>query len=113
MEYYTALATSDNAADSSVFILFMLNAIRDALVELLNTAQVRAQVTEQVERLLTLLGEESLSAKELMSRFELKHRQSFSNLYLKLALKLGLIEMTIPDKLNSSKQKYRAVKRIW
>ena len=109
-EYYDVLAASDNAADSTTFIEFMLHAIRDALGELLQTEQVREQVTAQVERLLDVLGGESLSAKELLDRLGLKHRQSFSNLYLKPALELGLIEMTIPDRPNSSKQKYRVAR---
>jgi Fic family protein len=110
-EYYAALAIADKAADSTTFVEFMLCAIRDALNELLQTKQVREQVTEQVERLLTVLGEETLSVKELLERLGLKHRQSFSNSYLRPALALGLIEMTAPDKPNSNRQKYRAVKR--
>lgn len=109
-EYYDVLAVSDKAADSTAFIEFMLRAIRDALGELMRTEQVRAQVTAQVERLLDVLGNEDLSAKELLNRLGLKHRQSFSENYLRPALELGLIEMTLPDKPNSSKQKYRAVR---
>jgi len=86
-------------------------AIVFALIELLQTEQVREQVTEQVERLMSVLGKETLSAKELLSKLKLRHRQSFSNLYLKPALELGLIEMTLPDKPNSSKQKYQAKRR--
>jgi Fic family protein len=106
-QYYKALADADNAADSTGFVEYMLEAIRDALRELIYTEQVREQVTEQVERLLTVLGKETLSAKELLLRLGLKHRQSFSNLYIKPALRLELIEMILPDKPNSSKQKYR------
>jgi len=107
-EYYRVLAASDMASDSTVFVEFMLGAINAAISNLLQTEQVREQVTEQVERLLAALGREILSAKELLERLGLKHRQSFSKLYLHPALSLGLIEMTIPDKPNSSKQKYRA-----
>jgi len=110
-EYYDVLAVADKAADSTAFIEFMLRVIRDALGELLRTEQVREQVTEQVERLLTALSSETLSAKELLERLGLKHRPTFSNNYLRPALELGLIEMTVPDKPNSSKQRYRAVKR--
>lgn len=106
-EYYDILAIADKAADSTVFIEFMLRVIKDALSEFLQTEQVREQVTEQVERLLAVLGNETLSAKELLERLGLKHRQSFSSNYLRPALELGLIEMTVPDKPNSSKQKYR------
>lgn len=37
----------------------------------------------------------------------LKHRPTFLYDYLKPALEQGFIEMTIPDKSNSSLQKYR------
>jgi len=37
----------------------------------------------------------------------LKGQANFRDRYLKPALKAGLIEMTIPDKPRSSKQKYR------
>ena len=109
-EYYDVLAAADKAANSTVFVEFMLRAIRDALSEFLRTEQVREQVTVQVERLLTALGNETLSAKELLERLGMKHRQSFSDNYLRPALELGLIEMTAPDKPNSSRQKYRAVR---
>ena len=42
-----------------------------------------------------------------MQLLELKHRPTFLYDYLKPALEQGFIEMTIPDKPNSSLQKYR------
>lgn len=45
-----------------------------------------------------------------MELLRLKHRPSFRGNYLLSALKLGYIEMTILDKPNSSKQKYKLVK---
>ena len=54
-------------------------------------------------------GGDTLSAKEILERLGLKHRSTLSNNYLRPALALGWIERTIPDKPNSSKQKYRAV----
>ena len=101
------LAACDKAADSTAFVEFMLRALNDSLKELLRTAQVREQVTVQVEKLMAVLGGETLPARELMARLKLKHRQTFANTYLRPALELGLIEMTVPDKPNSSKQKYR------
>ena len=109
-EYYSVLAEADKAADSTVFIAFMLCVIRDALSEILQTEQVRVQVTVQVEQLMTALGGDTLSAKEILERLGLKHRPSLSNNYLRPALALRWIERTIPDKPNSSKQKYRAVR---
>jgi hypothetical protein len=66
-------------------------------------------VTVQVERLLTALGNETLSAKELLGRLALKHRPTFLTNYLRPALEIGLIEMTVPDKPNSNRQRYKAV----
>ena len=109
-EYYEVLAAADKTADSTVFIEFMLGIIKDALNDLLKTGQVREQVTVQVEKLLVALGDEILSAKELLNRLGLRHRPTFTTTYLHPALKLGLIEMTIPDKPNSNKQKYRKVR---
>jgi hypothetical protein len=89
----------------------MLRIIRDTLSEALRTEQVREQVTVQVKKLLTALGNETLSTRELLERRGLKHRPTFTTTYLRPALELDLIEMTIPDKPNSNKQRYRAVKR--
>jgi Fic family protein len=104
--YYDALKSADKATDAGVFVEFILQAIADALLELAQTAQVRAQVTAQVERLLEALDSGELSTAELMGQLGLKHRQSFRSLYLLPALELGLVKMTIPDKPNSSRQKY-------
>ena len=102
-EYYNALGKADSKADSGVFIEFLLQAIYDSLKEYDKTEQV----TEQVERLLDAIGDDIVSSKELMERLGIKHRPNFRDKYLLPAMKLGLIEMTIPDKPNSSKQRYR------
>ena len=50
---------------------------------------------------------DTLTTKELMDRLGLKHRPTFRKNYLLPSMELGLVEMTIPDKPNSSRQKYR------
>jgi ATP-dependent DNA helicase RecG len=61
-------------------------------------------------RLLSVMeGEHSRG--ELQERLQLKHRDSFTALYLQPALDAGAIQMTIPDKPNSSKQRYRLTER--
>jgi len=65
------------------------------------------QVTEQVKKIVLTLGGNTLSTNEIMQLLELKHRPTFLYDYLKPALEQGLIEMTIPDKPNSSLQKNR------
>ncbi len=52
-----------------------------------------------------------MSRSELQEIIGLNDRKSFSNRYLNPALKDKLIEMTIPNKPNSSSQKYRLTKK--
>ena len=54
-----------------------------------------------------MLGDDTLSAAELMERLGLSHRPTFRKNYLNPALKKNLIERTIPDKPNSKNQKYK------
>lgn len=108
--YYKVLGECDKDADSVQFIEFMLESIRDSLVEISLTEQVGVQVSEQVEALLNAIGDDCISGKELMERVGLKHRPTFRKNYLLPAIENGYLEMTIPDKPNSSKQKYRKVK---
>ena len=65
------------------------------------------QVTEQVKKLVRVLSNNTWSTSEMIQSLELKHRPTFLYDYLKPALEQGFIEMTIPDKPNSSLQKYR------
>ena len=117
-EYYAALRASDQSADSSVFVSFMLGVIKDSLEEISVKGVCSDQVCDQesdqvanpVRRLLAALGDETLSAIELMNRLGLSHRPTFRKNYLDPSLEAHLIERTIPDKPNSSKQKYRKVR---
>jgi ATP-dependent DNA helicase RecG len=74
------------------------------------TEQVAAHVAEHVaEHVVQLLraceGEQSRA--ELMSALSLVHREHFRESHLVPALAAGYLEMTIPDKPKSSRQKYR------
>lgn len=60
-----------------------------------------------VDRLLSILGNDILSAAEIMERLGLSHRPTFRKNYLNPALEQKLIERTIPDRPNSKNQKYR------
>lgn len=118
-EYYDSLAQADKDADSAVFAELMLEIIRDTLSE----AEVIHKQTDQdsdqdsdqdndfVRELLKVMGNQTLSAAELMKRLGLSHRPTFRKNYLTPALKAGLIERTIPDKLSSRNQKYRKVRK--
>lgn len=110
--YYAALALSDQAAEATPFVEFMLGALRQALLESDANEQVDeqvgVQVSVQVERLLQVLAPgEALKASELMQRLGLASRPAFSKNYLKPALAEGLIEMIDPASPRSPVQKYR------
>ncbi|MBR0091014.1 MAG: Fic family protein [Lachnospiraceae bacterium] len=114
-EYYDALGASTAGGNCAVFVEFMLEIISDTIGEIVrdgwNTDQDNDQDTDQdksaVERLMLVLGEETLSAVEMMRRLHLSHRPTFRQNYLNPALEQGVIERTIPDKPNSKNQKYR------
>ena len=114
-EYYDALDAADKQVDSAGFVELMLEIIRDSLKEVTvvgrSTDQDGDQVTDQdkspVDRLLSVLGNDMLSATEIMERLGLSHRPTFRKNYLNPALEQNLIERTIPDRPNSKNQKYR------
>lgn len=114
-DYYDALAIADSQADSAGFVELMLEIILESLKETAvvdrRTDQDSDQVTDQdhspTDRLLSVLGENALSAVELMERLGLSHRPTFRKNYLNPALEQKLIERTIPDKPSSRNQKYR------
>ena len=73
------------------------------------TGQVTGQVAEEAApevRLLRVLSGE-MTRQDIQEALGLKHRDHFNQAYLLPALQAGLIEMTIPDKPRSSKQRYR------
>lgn len=68
------------------------------------------QVSESVRRVLLVVEGEMKSA-DIQNRLQLKHRETFRDNYLIPAINEGYIEMTIPDKPNSSKQRYRLTEK--
>jgi ATP-dependent DNA helicase RecG len=64
------------------------------------------EVTPEVTKLIRLLSGEMLR-RDLQAAMDLKDDEHFRKAYLIPALNAGLIAMTIPDKPNSSKQRYR------
>ena len=67
---------------------------------------VTPEVTPEVMRLIQVLTQE-LSRSEIMQYLALKDEKHFRQAYLQAGIAQGVIEMTIPDKPQSSLQKYR------
>ncbi len=71
------------------------------------TDQDTDQVTDQVKQLINSIGEKPLSTLELLKILSLNHRPTLRENYIKPALQIGYVTMTIPDKPNSRMQKYK------
>ena len=78
--YYKALNASNTAGESTIFVTFMLEVIRDALKNVIDSQNIRQSVGINVgtneEKVLTLLRQDSkLTAKTLASTLGLTDRQ--------------------------------------
>lgn len=71
-----------------------------------SSKQPTPQVTPQVEALIKVLSQE-MNRQQIQEYLNLSDREYFRSNYLKPALELKLIEMTLTDKPNSRLQKYR------
>lgn len=69
------------------------------------TDQVTPEVTPEERLVLAVTGE--MTRQALRGAIGLKDDEHFRKFYLLPALDAGLVEMTIPDKPKTSKQKYR------
>ncbi len=100
-ELVAAFEQCDLYGEVGPFLRFFLRSIYRALGT--------EQESPEIQRLLSCMDEEAYTTKELMERLGLKHRPTFRDKYLLPAMDRGMVEMTIPDKPNSSQQRYRKV----
>jgi ATP-dependent DNA helicase RecG len=68
--------------------------------------ETAGQVTGQVEKILLILDNQSLSVKEMMQCLSLRGRDNFLTSYLQPALEQGFIEMKYSKNPNHPKQRY-------
>jgi predicted HTH transcriptional regulator len=74
------------------------------------TGEVAGEVTGEVQRLLAvLIGE--MKRTDIQEALVLRHEEYFREAYLIPALNAGVVEMTIPGKPTSSKQRYRLTQK--
>lgn len=106
--YYKAIANSNQAGNSNMFIEFMLDSIFETLTRIVKSAQLEInQMSSQVNKLLTIMSiDVPYSTIELMELLEMKSRAAFKKNYLDPSIESGLIKMTIPDTPNSRNQRY-------
>jgi ATP-dependent DNA helicase RecG len=71
---------------------------------------VTPEVTPEVRRILSIISGE-MTRGQIQEKLGLRDEKHFRENYQQVAVKLGLIEMSIPDKPRSSKQKYRLTEK--
>lgn len=107
-EYYDAIARCHVAGTSTVFIEFMLSRIDKILDEI--SVQIRdnnEQLSEYIKKMLEAMEYDvPYTSKSLMDKLGLKSKEGFRRNYLRPAMDMNLIRMTIPDKPNSRNQRY-------
>lgn len=107
-EYYESIARCHAAGESTIFIEFMLSQIDKILDDI--SVQFNAEnesLSEAVKNLLAIMDYDiPYTSKALMEKLGLKSREGFRKNYLRPAIELNLIRMSIPDKPNSRNQRY-------
>ena len=106
-EYYNAISKCHVNGNSTFFIEFMLKQIDSVLEEIATQINEDSeQLSDCVELLDVMEYDVAYTSNQLMEKLELKFREGFRRNYLKHALELNLVCMTIPDKPNSKNQRY-------
>lgn len=107
-EYYNAISKCHVNGNSTFFIEFMLKQIDSVLEEIATQINEDSeQLSDCVRKLLDVMEYDvAYTSNQLMEKLELKSREGFRRNYLKYALELNLVCMTIPDKPNSKNQRY-------
>ena len=107
-EYYDAIAKCHIDGDSTNFIEFMLSQIDKILDDIsLQISEDNEQLSEYIKRLLEIMEYDiPYTSNVLMDKLGLKSKEGFRRNYLRPAVDMNLIQMTIPDKPNSRNQIY-------
>ena len=107
-EYYDAIAKCHAAGESTIFIKFMLTQIDKILDEISQQiGESNMDTTIYIKKLLDVMDYDvPYTTNELMEKLRLKSRDGFQRNYLRPAINLNLIRMSIPEKPSSKNQRY-------
>lgn len=107
-EYYDAIARCHVEGESTIFIEFMLFQIDRILEDIANRIDEESGAfTEYIKKLLSVMEYDvPYTSAALMEKMGLKSREGFRRNYLRPAVELNLVRMTIPDKPSSRNQRY-------
>ena len=107
-EYYDTIAKCHVDGASTIFIEFMLLQI-DKILDDISTqfSEENEHLSEYIKSLLDIMEYDiPYTSTALMEKLGLKSKEGFRRNYLRPAIDLNLIHMTIPDKPNSRNQRY-------
>ena len=107
-EYYDAIAKCHVDGASTFFIEFMLSQIDKILDDIsVQISEDNEQLSECIRKLLEAMEYDiPYTGKALMEKLGLKSKEGFRRNYLRPAVDMNFIRMTIPDKPNSRNQRY-------
>jgi Fic family protein len=107
-DYYKAISNCNSNGSSTEFIVFMLKMIDETLNEALSAPSLSLDENSiNINKLLDILERNTpLTANEIMTKLNIKSKDTLRNKYLHPAIEHGLVKLTIPDKPNSKNQMY-------
>ena len=107
-EYYNVIAQCHIEGESTLFIEFILCQIDKILDEIsISIQEDNEQLSEYLKKLLSVMEYGvPYTSLTLMGKLGLKSKEGFRRNYLRPALDMSLIRMSIPDKPNSKNQRY-------
>ena len=107
-EYYDAIAKCHADGESTLFIEFILSQIDKILDDIsIQVSESDEYISEAIKKLLEVMEYDiPYTSKILMEKLGLKSKEGFRRNYLRPAIDMNLICMTIPDKPNSRNQRY-------
>lgn len=107
-EYYDAIDKCHVAGESTIFIEFILSQIDKILDDVsVQISEDNSRLSEYLKRMLNVMEYDvPYTSKALMDKLGLKSKEGFRRNYLRPAIDMNLIQMTIPDKPNSRNQRY-------
>ena len=106
--YYNAISKCNIEGKSNLFVEFMLEMIEETLSDILSQKSLEnSQLSQYVKRLLDVMEFNiPYTTAEILKKLNLKSRETLRKNYLNPAIKMNLIQMTLPDKPTSRNQRY-------
>ena len=101
-EYYRILGTNQDDWNCTEFVVFCLKLIDEEL-ELVSKLE-----NPNTSRIIAAMGDEYMTASEIMRKLNLSNRSYFLKNFVRPAVEMGLIEMYDPERPRSRNQKYRS-----